>query len=112
MRVLVCGGRDYNDQERVNRALDSVNKKHRVVLVIHGAARGADMCAEQWAKSREVPYVGVPAEWSARGRSAGYHRNKAMLVWNPDAVVAFPGGRGTEMMIEIAEREGIPVWKV
>ena len=30
----------------------------------------------------------------------------------PDVVIAFPGGRGTAMMIEIAQKRGIPVISV
>ena len=30
----------------------------------------------------------------------------------PDAVLAFPGGRGTQDMIRRAMRAGVPVWRV
>jgi ABC-type Fe3+-hydroxamate transport system substrate-binding protein len=30
----------------------------------------------------------------------------------PDLVIAFPGGKGTQMMINLAESAGIPVVKI
>ena len=104
MRVLVCGGRDYRGD--VSSVLDPLPVK----LIIHGAARGADSLAEDYAKRREIPYVGVPAEWKLHGKAAGPMRNSKMLKdWMPNLVVAFPGGRGTENMIKQARVAGISV---
>lgn len=113
MKVLVCGGRDFNDEDFLYATLDAVRKKHGEKLaIIHGAARGADLLAEDWAKDREVPYIGVPAKWKKFGKGAGYERNSRMLkMTDPDAVIAFKGGTGTSMMCELAEKAGLPVWK-
>jgi len=113
MKLLVCGGRDYSISATVDKALDTVAAKHNVTLVIHGAAQGADSLAEQWAAAREIPYAGVPAPWSKRGNAAGPQRNQRMLdEWEPDAVVAFGGGRGTQDMVDRASKAGVPVWEI
>lgn len=111
VRVLACGGRDYFDTKAVFRALDAVHAKHTITLLIHGDAPGADRTAEAWAKKRQVPYLGVPAMWDKLKKAAGYERNGRMLLWAPEVVIAFPGGKGTANMIEQADRAGVRVWE-
>ena len=41
MRVLVCGGRDYEDRETLERVLDTIP----ITTLIVGDARGADSLA-------------------------------------------------------------------
>jgi len=109
MKLLVCGGRDFANREFAFAELDRVHKKCPVTLLIHGDALGADTLARDWALDRGVHYAAVPALWKAQGRSAGPRRNEAMLLLQPEGVLAFPGGRGTAHMVEIARAAGIPV---
>jgi hypothetical protein len=111
MRLLVCGGRDFAGDSFLIRSLDSVHQRKPVSIVIHGGATGADHYAELWAIARNIHYARVPALWAGLGRSAGPKRNEAMLLLAPDAVVAFPGGRGTAHMVSIARDAGIQVWE-
>ncbi len=112
MRVLVCGGRDYLDKTKVFNALNKLQRKHGIELVIQGAARGADELARQWAERHQVPVMPFIADWSKHGRAAGPMRNQAMLTYGmPDAVVAFPGGRGTADMVQKAKLAGVEVWQ-
>ena len=107
-RVLVTGGRDYADRSAVYRALDSLD----VTELAHGACPygGADILAEDWAKSREVPYRGYPARFKSDGRRAGPERNARQLDdFKPDVLLAFPGGRGTANCVAQAEARGITV---
>ena len=81
--------------------------------MISGHARGADQLAEQWAKENKIPTRLFPADWDIYGKRAGYLRNVKMLEeGNPDLVVAFPGGKGTNMMVSIAQSADIPVIKI
>jgi ABC-type sugar transport system substrate-binding protein len=114
VRVLVCGGRDFND-----RALMAVEMQRLWVArgypaaLIHGDARGADRLAEEWAKRHGVPVLSFPADWENHGRAAGSIRNQLMLdAGKPDLVVAFPGGRGTADMVRRAKAAGVPVVEV
>lgn len=110
--VLVCGGRDYEDRATIFDALDKIHKHRGIVMVISGMARGADSIAVEWARSRDVPRMEFRADWDRYGKRAGYLRNQQMLAeGKPDVVVAFPGGRGTAMMIEISKKAGVPVWE-
>ena len=118
MRILVCGGRDYDDWKAVYAALDRLHAERGITLIIHGACQqkgmlaGADRWAEKWAQDREVPYVGVPARWAEGGNKAGPERNARMLnEWRPDGVMAFPGGRGTNDMKVKAKAAGMTPWE-
>ena len=110
MRLLVCGGRDYHDKAALFATLDSYHAVKPVDLVIHGAARGADMLAQSWADSRGVCCLQYPAKWDCDGKAAGPVRNRLMLVdGKPDFVIAFPGGRGTANMVKQAKAAGVAV---
>ena len=108
MRVLVCGGREYTDAVALGEVLDRLHAETPFAWVIHGASRGADALAEQWARAAGVSTHAFPADWDLHGRSAGVRRNNRMLVeGKPDLVVAFPGGRGTAHMKAIARASGV-----
>lgn len=113
MRILVCGGRDYADQARVDQILDRVLAERGISVIIHGGARGADSLAGRWAASRGIEVAVYPADWNTHGKRAGPLRNQLMLDdGRPDAVIAFAGGRGTADMIRRARAAGLPVWEI
>ena len=107
MRILVCGGRNYNDYEQMREVL--FQNVYPGDTIIHGDARGADKLSEEVAQPY-VTFERYPANWSEYGKSAGYVRNKLMLEQGkPDLVIAFPGGKGTANMVELATKANIPV---
>lgn len=128
-RVLICGGVDYDKYYTLSHALhffcrktDSMrwevfrswgrNDRIKVpnILIIHGAAIGADSLADIWARENKCPVESYPAEWDKYGKKAGYIRNQQMIDEGyPDVVIAFPGGKGTAMMKRLARKSGIPV---
>lgn len=112
VRVLVCGGRDFRDYDTLSRVLDGVWRKHEYLTIISGAASGADNLAAAWAKDRGVDLREFPADWKAHGKAAGRLRNQQMIdEGRPNAVVAFPGGRGTRDMKRRAVKAGLKVWE-
>lgn len=113
MRILVCGGREYNDREAVERELRHLTAQQLgEVVVITGGYAGADSLAAHEAHRLGFHVAEVRALWETYDRAAGPRRNKAMLALQPTLVLAFPGGRGTADMIRQAEAAGIPVRKV
>ena len=113
MRVLVCGGRDYQDYGTVEKVLDDYHKEHNITVIIHGAATGADMLGEKWAKFNEILYCGIPAKWKEHNKAAGPIRNKWMAEnMRVQHVIAFPGGNGTRNMIKEAKTREIPVLEI
>lgn len=112
MRLLVCGGRGYNDLAYGRSVLDRFHAKYPVDVLIEGGANGADMMARGWASVNGVHGATVHAMWELHGPKAGPLRNAAMLKLSPDAVIAFPGGRGTENMCRQAEDAGVKVYRI
>ena len=113
-KVLVTGSRELKNYQGVYDALDEIYAKHYPLIVIHGAAQGADLFADTWAVHRSgVTVVRVPADWDNDGRAAGPIRNERMLELNPDIVVAFfqEGAKnyGTSHMVGLAHKAGIKV---
>lgn len=108
MRVLVCGGRDYRDYDKISSTLKDLCSKDNKNTIIQGGARGADQSAKEFAGDFGIEYLTFHADWDKHGKAAGYIRNKQMLgEGKPDLVVAFPGGRGTANMVELAQAAGV-----
>ena len=112
-RIIVCGGRQYADRERVFAVLDMLHVECIIALVIHGGAPGADRLAADWAMLRVVPIAAYIAQWNRDGRAAGPIRNQLMLnEAKPSLVVAFLGGRGTADLVKRARLAGVKVIEV
>lgn len=113
MRLLVCGGRNFKDEDSLAEELTWLLGDHEIDAIIHGGARGADKLAGAFARACNIREIVYPAAWEAHGMSAGPIRNRQMLVeGKPDMVLAFPGGRGTADMIKQARAAGIEVREV
>lgn len=137
LRVLVCGGRNYTDRDRVYRELNAlcgeITEEHPFgtthLHIIHGGAPGADLFADEYAVVHWCGLSEFPADWGnifregaiVRQRAdgtyydaaAGMVRNQRMLdEGRPDLVLAFPGGSGTADMIRRARRAGVEVRKI
>lgn len=113
MRILVCGGRDYNDKATMYSILDEYGDLGDDITIIEGGANGADTLAEHVAVTNWWKSETYPADWKTYGRAAGPIRNQRMLdEGKPDIVIAFPGGRGTEDMVRRAEKAGVSVRRV
>ncbi len=111
MRVICCGGRDYTVRHVVWTALDALLILLPITAVIDGKARGVDQLVHEWAVDRGIPFKRFPAEWDEFGKAAGPRRNTEMLRENPGAVIAFPGGSGTNM-IGLARAHGVHVYDI
>lgn len=113
MRLLVCGGRDFDNDERVWTVLNSYDADHKFTALIEGGASGADSAARRWARLGRLPVQTFKANWKKYGRAAGPIRNERMVLeGKPDIVIAFPGGKGTRNMIDTARLHGIAVIEV
>ena len=107
-KVLVCGGREFDDWCSHKRKLDQIHEEFGIGQIIEGGAIGADFLARVWAKAHNVDFVEYQADWKTHGRAAGPIRNQQMLEeGKPDLVVAFPGGRGTADMVRKAHDAGV-----
>jgi hypothetical protein len=119
MRVLVCGGRNYNNRDHVFNTLAEIDaERGPITCIIHGAATGADHEGMIWAQmmaesGRVIAHAPFAADWRVFGKAAGPIRNKRMLAeGNPDVILAFPGGRGTADMVRQARAAGVEVIEI
>ena len=107
MKTIIAGGREYlfqaQDIEKLNELKDAITE------VVSGCARGADTEGEKWADKNNIPVKKFPANWDKWGKSAGYRRNEEMAKY-ADAVILFPGGKGTGHMHDIAKRLGLQIY--
>ena len=109
-RVLVCGGRNYNDKDKMFKYLSDIFAFGGIDTLITGGASGADSLAHEWGVKNGVPSCVYAANWKAYGKSAGPIRNRLMLTHGkPTHVLAFEGGKGTRNMISQAQKAGIKV---
>jgi hypothetical protein len=106
--VLFSGSRKWTDRARVRRDLEGLPAGS---LVIEGGAIGLDKIVREEAPKLGLHVATVHALWDFFRRPAGFKRNEAMAMLQPDFLYAYPlpGSVGTPQMIEIAERESIQV---
>jgi hypothetical protein len=113
-KVLVCGGRDYQNRARIHQVLDAAVERLGVDAVVQGGATGADLLAKEWAIALKLQCETFHADWRGLGAAAGPIRNKRMLEeGKPDVVIAFPTpgepNKGTNGMIKLARDAGLTV---
>lgn len=115
-KVIVCGSRNFTNYKYLERMLDkyALDLKPQPLIIVHGAARGADQLADDWCFARKrhrVVIIRYHADWKKHGKAAGHIRNVEMSHCGAKRLIAFWDGKskGTEDMIKIAKRRGIKV---
>jgi hypothetical protein len=110
MRLLVCGGRHFEDAEMVHRELTRLHWQKPISVLVHGGMTGAAIAAEAWARRYGVAVVRYPPNWELYGKKAEGLRSDFMLEDSrPALVVAFPGGRHTADLVQRAINARIAV---
>lgn len=107
-RVIVAGGRDFDDYPRLCDVLDHILDPGDTI--VSGCAKGADSLALEYARKRGLAVEEFPADWQGQGKAAGVIRNQAMA-GKADVLIAFWDGksRGTKDMIERACRAKLEI---
>lgn len=101
MKLIVAGGRNYFLSKQDFDNLDQL--PITITEIVSGCATGADAGGEAYAKKHNLPIKRFPPDWKLYGKAAGPMRNIQMAQY-ADAVVLFPGGKGTESMRREAEK--------
>jgi hypothetical protein len=111
MRVIIAGGRDFNNYSLLEEEMDFLNDRlAHCITVVSGGAKGADALGELWGRENDLRVRVFPAKWDEYGKSAGYRRNVDMAN-HSEMLVAFWDGKskGTKHMIDIALEKGLLV---
>lgn len=116
-KVIVAGSRSFNDYELAFKYLDKVKLitecMKKSMTIVSGMARGADSIGVDYAKSRGLNIIEMPADWNKYGKSAGYRRNLEMGKLANSAMVFWDGeSKGSEHMINIMNELNKPVWVI
>jgi hypothetical protein len=110
LRIIVCGGRDFDDRPMLSYVLWYVHERRGVAEVVHGGGRGAEQMANRWAFDHGVHRTEVRAEWRKYGSAKALMiRNRRMFDLMPHGVVAFPGGTRSRAVVQSAREGSVPV---
>lgn len=117
MSTYICftGGRDYDDTDTVSDLMWYLTHKYGAFYVVHGMAPGADTLVAHAAHLLGLDQKPFRAHWETQGKQAGIQRNAAMVKYMREHInngdecflVAFPGGKGTQNMIDQTHTAGI-----
>lgn len=103
--TIIAGGRYYRVTEEDEAWLDTLP----ICEVVSGGASGADAGGEEWARKRGLPVKLFHADWRTHKMAAGPIRNRQMAQY-AEALVLFPGGRGTASMQQEARKNGLKIF--
>jgi hypothetical protein len=108
MRLIIAGSRTFSNYNMLKTSI-LTNYSLESLEIISGGARGADSLGERFAHEHSLKIHRYPAQWDKYGKSAGYRRNEQMAL-NADACIVFWDGtsRGTQHMINLCEKHGLP----
>ena len=113
MKLIIAGGRDFNDYYKLEKYLTEhldayVNTD---IEIVSGGARGADSLGELFARNHSGMTLTVfPADWNTYGKRAGYIRNVEMAEYADSLVACWNlSSRGTKHMIDTARTHGLDV---
>ncbi len=110
MKLIIAGGRDYPPSEQDVEYVTNLVEKEGVTEIVSGGARGADAFGESMAVDLDLDLKIFPADWDNNGKAAGFVRNAEMANY-ADAVLLFPGGRGTAHMRKMAENRFLRIFE-
>lgn len=112
MKIIIAGGRDFNDYHMLKSYVCSLIKDNNIedVEIVCGMAKGADLLGERFAREFHYNIRYFPAEWNEYGKSAGCIRNNHMAAY-ANLLIAFWDGtsKGTKHMINSAKKHGLRV---
>lgn len=108
MKVIIAGGRDFIPEPKDIITLATLDNEHVFDEIVCGEARGADTFGKEYGKIMGIHIESFPADWNNYGKKAGPIRNEEMACY-ADAVIFFPGGKGTEDMRRRALKRGLKI---
>ncbi len=112
MKIIIAGGRDFNDYKSLERCVTKFLQSIKLeeIIIVSGCAKGADTLGEYFAKFNGFKIEKFPADWNQFPRSAGYIRNKEMAKFADYLIVFWDGkSKGTRNMIDEMKKLNKPI---
>lgn len=123
IKVIIAGNRDYDNYDVVRSYCDIILSEFSEIEIVSGRCHvgkktfdtddgvevyGVDGLGERYAKEKGYKVAPFPADWKMYGKKAGYIRNRKMAEY-ANLLIAFSNekGRGTNMMISLADSMGV-----
>ena len=110
MKVIIAGGRDFNDYDLLCRKADKILSQQSEIEIVSGAAKGADKLGERYALEHGYQIIRYIPDWNFFGKSAGFIRNIDMAE-HADALILFWNGKSNDSkhMLKIARDKGLKI---
>jgi hypothetical protein len=126
MRIIVAGGRDFNNypllKGKLNSILTDFHKKGRIkskedIEIVSGHAKGADTLGEKYANEFGISFKVFIPDWNFLGKRAAYDRNNQMSKYakqDDGVLVLFWNGisKGSKLMHDIAKADGLEMYVI
>jgi hypothetical protein len=125
MRMIIAGGRDFNDEKLFTSALltkfmcikGTYYLNREDIEIVSGMAKGADSLGVEFAKKWSLKLKEMPADWDKYGKAAGYKRNEQMALYAKEdhgVLIAFWDGKskGTKHMINLGKKHELTVFVI
>lgn len=114
-RVIIAGGRDFDDYDYMCRCIDGLLYDKEAIdtpiKVVSGMDKGAATLGIRYADEHEFATILFPANWKEHPSIAGFLRNEDMLMVATHLIAFWDGkSHDTQHIIEIAHTKGIPVY--
>ncbi|MBE5817609.1 MAG: DUF2493 domain-containing protein [Clostridiales bacterium] len=101
MKLAVIGSRGIIVEDIERYLPDGIDE------IVSGGARGADLCAKEYAVSRSIKYTEFLPDYNRYGRAAPIKRNDEIINY-ADEIIAFWDGasKGTQYTVKRAQKLG------
>ncbi len=109
-RVIIAGSRLTSIRDEAIDCAFMHLHMGPIAAILEGGAPGVDCSARIWAEANGIPVETFKPDWDL-GRMAGPIRNHAMAM-AATHLLAFPGGRGTQDMINRARNQRLTILQV
>ena len=112
-KVVVCGGRDFNNYDLLEQKLDFflANLEKDKVEILSGCAKGADTLAIRYAEKRGYKVYRFPPDWNHYPSDIAPLIRNTLMAQSASHCIAFWNKRstGTKDMIQKAKQEGLEI---
>lgn len=113
MRVLVCGGSESSNKEKIFAILDAYHEHWAITMIVQGDNEKTNTITKQWAQINKIPFIQSFYKTHKNYHKLGLDEKKIRTEQlykqtQPHLIIAFEGGRKSENIIKQADKDNIP----